>query len=242
VDGYLTDLITDRSVDFIAKSASPFFLEVCYNAPHWPFQKPGDAARSKATYGPETGTRTDYVKMVERLDDGVGQIVKALNERKLDENTLVIFVSDNGGERLSDNGALFHGKYTLWEGGIRVPCILKWPGKLVAGKTRTQPTITMDLTATILAAAGMPAKLDGIDLLAESKEERTFCWRLPRPSAQFGQKAVRRGDWKYIADRDSELLFDLAKDIGERTNLAYKYPEIVKDLKSRLADWEAILP
>ena len=250
-EGYLTDLITEKAEQFIAANAAkPFFLEVTYNAPHWPFQPPGKPDdRTKANYGPETGTRADYIKIVERLDDGVGRILKSLDDRKLADNTLVIFFSDNGGERLSDNGPLFHGKYTLWEGGIRVPCIIRWPGKFDAGKESHQPIITMDITATILTAAGakLPANLDGenmIDEIAGKKEikPRNLFWRLPRPNSKFGQKASRYGNWKFIVDRDSELLFDLAKDIGERKNLAYQHPDVVKEIKAALTKWEATLP
>lgn len=250
-EGYLTDLITSRAEKFIiTKREKPFFLEVTYNAPHWPFQPPGKpGGRTKETYGPETGTRADYIKIVEQLDDGIGRILKALDDQKLRENTLVIFFSDNGGERLSDNGPLFHGKYSLWEGGIRVPCLMRWPGKLPTGKISNMPIITMDLATTILSVTGakLPANLDGVNLLDQiiSKEAlnpRSLFWRLPRPDEKYGQKAARYGNWKYIEDRESDLLFDLAKDVGERKNLAYEHPEIVKEIKAALAEWEATLP
>jgi arylsulfatase A-like enzyme len=246
--GYLTDLITERAEKFIeSRSGKPFFLEVAYNAPHWPFQVPGkEDVRDKSNYGPETGTRAEYVKIVERMDQGVGRILDALERKKLSNDTLVIFVSDNGGERLSDNGPLFHGKYSLWEGGIRVPCLLRWPGMLSA-KVSDLPLITMDLTSTILTAAGVVMKLDGIDVVPVltgkvAAKERTFFWRLPRPNSYFGQVAVRRGDWKYIFDRESELLFNLGNDIGERKNLAYQFPHTVKELRTAAAEWAKTLP
>ncbi len=252
--GYLTDLITERSIAFLEKNAQgPFFLEVAYNAPHWPFQTPDtpDDKRSKKTYGPETGPRADYVRMVERLDQGVGKLLDALDAAGRKEDTLVVFFSDNGGERLSDNGPLFHMKYTLWEGGIRVPCLARWPGVLPENTVSAQPVIVMDWTASILTAAGVTPPvgqpLDGQDVLpvlarTEAPRERTFFWRLPRPNEQFGQKAVRRGKWKYVLDREVELLFDLEKDIGERHNLAFTHPEVVKELRKALAEWEATLP
>ncbi len=252
--GYLTDLITERALAFVRKQAKqPFFLEVAYNAPHWPFQppnKPNDI-RNFLTYGPLTGTRADYVKMVEHLDAGIGQLLEALAVQGLAKDTLVIFFSDNGGERLSDNGPLFHGKYTLWEGGIRVPAVVRWPEVIPAGRVSAQPVITTDLTATILAAAKVtpPADppLDGEDvlpILAGTKplRDRTFFWRLPRPDGRFGQKAVRRGNWKYILDREMDLLFDLDKDVGERTNLAYRHPAVVAELQKALWQWERALP
>ena len=229
-------------------------MEVAYNAPHWPFQRPGrpaDVRTPKKNYGPETGTRADYAAMVEALDAGVGKVLAALDRHRVAKDTLVVFISDNGGERLSDNGPLFHGKYTLWEGGVRVPGIVRWPGVVPAGGTSGQPVITMDWTASILAAAGAaPPKdrpLDGEDVLPilagkAPAKERTFFWRLPRPDAAFGQKAARRGTWKYVADREAELLFDLAADPGERKSLAYRHPDTVAALRSALAAWEKTLP
>jgi arylsulfatase A-like enzyme len=252
--GYLTDLITERSLAFLKKNARrPFFLEVAYNAPHWPFQVPDkpDDVRTTKNYGPETGTRIDYVRMVEHLDRGVGKLLEAVESKGLAKETLVIFFSDNGGERLSDNRPLFHGKYTLWEGGIRVPCLMRWPGAIPARTVSAQPVITMDLASTILAAAGItpPSErpLDGEDVLPilagkKPMRERTFFWRLPRPDEKFGQKAIRRGKWKYVWDREVELLFDLEKDSGERRNLAFQHPTVVKALRQALADWEAKLP
>jgi arylsulfatase A len=251
--GYLTDQLTQRADAFIRKQqAKPFFLSLCYNAPHYPFQRPNQQGdiRTKLNYGPTTGTRADYVQMVERMDDGVGRVMKTLEELNLTKNTLVCFTNDNGGERLSDNGPLFHGKFSLWEGGIRVPCIMSWPGHLPAGVESKQPIISMDLTATFLAAAGVQfadAKLDGQDilpLLAWNKPplERSLFWRMRLPGEPLGQHAIRRGKWKYIVDRRSELLFDLDQDIGERKNLAFQHPDIAADMRSALIEWEKSLP
>jgi arylsulfatase A-like enzyme len=183
--------------------------------------------------------------MLERVDQGVGRILETLEKHKLLDNTLVAFSSDNGGYKLSDNQPLFHYKASLWEGGVRVPCLMRWPGKLPAGMTRSQMGITMDLTATFLAAAGaLPAdgKLDGIDLLPilsgnAQPRERAFFWRIQRSDRQ--QKAVRQGKWKYLKDASTEFLFDLDADIGERRNLAYQHPELVTRLRQLHAAWEA---
>ena len=260
---YLTDEFTRRAVNFIDRHAlEPFFLEVAYNAPHWPFEPPGLAPsdpRRQRPLRPQAGglllfempddatpaTRAEYVSMVERADKGIGEILQALDRHGITRNTLVIFTSDNGGEWLSRNAPFFHRKATLWEGGIRVPLILRWPARLPAGKTSEQAAITMDLSASILAAGGvsLPSDFhpDGINLLpslAGEKPlvERQLFWRLVRSERQ--QKAVRSGDWKLLVDGGQYLLFDLKSDPGERSDLAAQHPDAVKRLKGLLADWE----
>jgi len=249
--GYLTDLITEHSLAFLKQTEEPFFLEVTYNAPHFPFQppdKPNDV-RNPRTHGPDIGTRDDYIKMVERMDQGIGKLLDALDDKGIAKQTLVIYFSDNGGDRLANNGPLFHGKYTLWEGGVRVPCVLRWPSVLPEKQDSAQQTIVMDLTASMLAAAGaqMPDDLDGVDIVPmlngkENPKERSFFWRLPRPSDRFGQRAARKGKWKYVFDRETDMLFDLEKDISERHNLAYENPDRIKEIRAELADWESKLP
>ena len=257
-EGYMTDLITERSVGFIEQHADhPFFLYVSYNAPHWPFQPPD---RRWVAYPEERfkGTRRDYNSMVERIDDGIGEILAALDQKRLASKTLVIFTSDNGGERLSRNVPFFHHKVSLWEGGIRVPCLIRWPGQLPAGTTSRQASITMDFSATILAAAGTEPPegrtLDGINLVPILKgdkpvQDRALFWRTPilgpcTPSyANFEcmlQKAVRKGRWKYVLDgyEKLELLFDLENDPGEQRSLAYQYPEVVRELRDLGKQWE----
>jgi arylsulfatase A-like enzyme len=250
-EGYLTDLLTDKAIDFLTvNKARPFFIYLAYTAPHWPFQPPGrayDAAASE-TYGPEHGTREDYVRMVERMDNQIGRLLGVLAEHKLTEHTLVIFTSDNGGERLSDNGPFSRGKYTLWEGGVRVPGVARWPGKIPAGTESSQGVITADWTVSILNASGtlIPQswKFDGENVLpalqgkAQSKD-RTFFWRMPN------QRAVRSGKWKYIQDGmlpgkfPSDFLFDLEADPGEHRDLALRRPDIVQELRATLVRWEA---
>jgi len=247
-EGYLTDLLTERAVAFIDRGVNdgggePFFLYLPYNAVHWPFQPPGNPqdVRTPATWF--DGGRADYARMLEAMDAGIGRILAALDRRNLSRDTLVIFTNDNGGERLSRNAPLFHRKGTLWEGGIRVPYLLRWPGTAPAGKVSAQMTITMDLTATILAAAGVEPRrpLDGINLLPiwqgrAPLTERAFYWRINSPDRR--QKAVRRGDWKYVVDGSIEMLFDLRRDVGERTDLSYRRPAVVKELRDLLAQWE----
>ena len=262
-EGYFTDLINDRAAKFIREHAKqPFFLYVPHLAVHAPFQPP-DAPQTPVVTKDSMhhGSRAIYKAMVERIDQGVGMILAELAKQGLAENTLVVFSSDNGGERYSRNAPLFHHKATVWEGGIRVPCLMRWPAKLPKGKTTSQMAITMDLHATFLAAARsvVPASagseppkggttndekpLDGIDIVplltSDAKPiDRTFFWRIDRSNRK--QKAIRHGKWKYINDGNTmDLLFDLEADIGERTNLGYQHPEILEDLKSRLKAWEA---
>jgi arylsulfatase A len=252
--GYMTDLITSRAVRFIENNATtPFFLEVAYNAAHWPFQRPGNptrAANNARFQRPDDSipaTRADYVAMLEHADGGIGAIMATLKKRGLDKNTLVIFTNDNGGEWLSNNAPLFHRKDTLWEGGIRVPAIFWWPSVLPAGRTANTPGITMDLTATVLAAAGtaIPTSFEGRDLVpmlsgraaATVLAERPLFWRIDTRDRQ--QRAVRRGPWKLLVDGDDQLLFDLSRDIGERHDVAASNPSIVRELQALLTAWEA---
>jgi len=261
---YLTDEISARAVRFIDRHANePFFLEVAYNAPHWPFQPPDLPTSDWRRQGPphpeavgdrrliqmpddsRPATRADYVRMVERLDAGVGRILDALDRHGKTRDTLVIFSSDNGGEWLSRNAPFFHRKISLWEGGIRVPLLMRWPARLAAGKTSEQPAITLDLNATILAASGVTIPSgyapDGIDLIPTLAGEapaieRSFFWRHTRPERQ--QKAVRAGQWKLLIDGGQYFLFDLKTDSAERDDQAAQHPEIVSKLKAMLAEWE----
>lgn len=251
---YLTDEFTRRAEAFIQQHASgPFFLEVAYNATHWPYQRP-DLPEGKRGWDHyrETGTREDYIAMLERADQGIGRILEALDRQKLAQNTLVIFTSDNGGEWLSRNAPLFHRKSTLWEGGIRVPLLLRWPARLAAGTISSQLGITMDLTASILAAAGVKPpdsyRPEGIDLVGPLQKgtavDRTLFWRMPPAPGAAGtppvtQRAVRRGNWKYLDDRGQYFLFDLRTDPGERHDVAQQRADLVRELRTLVARWEA---
>jgi arylsulfatase A-like enzyme len=250
--GYLTDEISARANAFIeGHQRQPFFLEVAYNTPHWPFQPPGLPADQRSR--PDLlhdGTRADYVAMVESGDRGVGELLAALDRLRLARNTLVIFTSDNGGEWLSRNAPFFHRKSTLWEGGIRVPALLRWPDQLPAGLVSRQVGITMDLTASILAAAGVTPppsyRPEGINLLPLLKEqrlvERTLFWRIKNNARD--QKAVRRGRWKYLRDGVGtvdgvhEFIFDLDADPAERQDLSIAHAAMLAEFRKLLADWE----
>lgn len=250
VNGYSTELIRDRAVQFIETHAkSPFFLYVPFNAVHWPFQRPGklNDVRMRPTWF--DGTREgDYKPMLESVDSAIGQVLAVLQRHKLANNTLVIFTNDNGGERLSDNRPFFHHKGTLWEGGIRVPAIVRWPARLPAGKVSRQAAISMDFAATIAAACGVTADtrqpFDGINLLPmlegkQMEQERTFFWRINR--ADRKQRACRRGKWKWISDAGSPQLFDLTQDPAERRDVSWQDPERARAMEALVDGWEAEL-
>lgn len=251
--GYMTDLITARAVRFIeANWRRRIFLEVAYSAPHWPYQPPGRSSTSPATTrhpqpdDSDTATRAEYVAMVEGADRGTGEMLRALERIGMSRNTLVIFTSDNGGEWLSRNAPLFNRKSTVWEGGIRVPAIVSWPGRVRAGAVSEQVGITMDLTASVLSAAqvNVPpgAKHEGMDLLPvlEGRAlpvERTLFWRAGVAGQR--QRAVRRGDWKLINDGNHVMLFDVVHDPGELQDLSSERQDIARLLHPLLAEWEA---
>ena len=249
VEGYMTDLITERSVRFIEENAErPFFIDVAYNAPHWPYQPPDSAYRSPGRaahlqpHSENTSTRADYVSMVERVDEGVAEILAALDRLDLTENTLVIFTNDNGGELLSNNEPFFHRKWTVWEGGIRVPTLIKWPGRIPAGTVSHQVGITMDLTRTVLTAAGalVPDDLEGVDLLPvlsgqAPEHERTLFWETDYGG--FTQFAVRSGDWKLVRDGRATFVYDVRRDPGERNDLAKQRQSVARRLSLLLDSW-----
>jgi arylsulfatase A-like enzyme len=225
---------------------------VAFNAAHWPFQipdHPSVAAGNGRFVQPQedpTNSRRDYVAIVERADQGVGKILATLERLGLTRNTLVIYTQDNGGEWLSRNAPLFHRKNTVWEGGIRVPAIFKWPGRIPAGKTSAQVGITMDLTATILAATNSTvpaeAKLEGMNLLpllqdGAQRTERTLFWRVTTQARR--QRAVRQGDWKLVLDGGVPFLYNLASDVGERNDLANQRQDMVRKLFPLIGQWEA---
>jgi arylsulfatase A-like enzyme len=251
-EGYLTDLLTEQAVAFISRSIDrPFFLSVQYTAPHWPWQRPGDlpyppsSEPDAAASWTKGGSPEIYAAMIKRLDDGIGAILAALDKAGLRENTLVVFTSDNGGEKYSQMEPFAGKKMQLWEGGIRVPAMMRWPRVLTADKKNDQVAITMDWTATILAAAQVQldpgSPLDGINLLPVCRgdapiQSRTIAWRTFQRTRH---KALRHGDWKYLHDGKSEHLFNVVRDPGEKHNLKSENPERLEELKNLFRDWEA---
>ncbi|HEX2651571.1 MAG TPA: sulfatase-like hydrolase/transferase [Burkholderiales bacterium] len=252
--GYLTDLITEKAVSFVkANARSPFFLSVHYNAPHWPWETRGDAAEAKRIaqvpskiFHFDGGSVPTYLKMIHHMDEGIGRILEELRKNKLEENTLVVFTSDNGGERFSDTWPLVGKKMDLLEGGIRVPYLVRWPGSVKAGGTTDQLAVTMDWVATFLEAAGVsPDKefpLDGRSLLNVIRKNKTFKRELFWKMTFRKQKAMRSGEWKYLSIEGDEFLFNLEKDVRERANYAKRRPDVFEKLKKNYEAWDASLP
>lgn len=254
--GYMTELLTERAIEYLKRRRSkPFYLSLHYTAPHWPWEGPRDVAASRTVRrGYDEfrggGSFKIYAEMMKSLDEGIGRVLLSLREAKLAGETLVIFTSDNGGERFSYNWPFRGEKGQLLEGGIRVPLIARWPGIIPAGRAAEQVAITMDWTATILAAAGAkPAsdaehKLDGIDLLPvlrgyqeRSPSERTLFWR------HDVQSAVRAGRWKYLNDGNKEYLFDILSDERENADYRKTHPLEFARLKEEFVNWDKqVLP
>jgi arylsulfatase A-like enzyme len=246
-DGYLTDVFTDRAVDFVTRPHSkPFYLSLHYTAPHSPWEGPADRATADHTdhgAGPMTngGSLGAYAEMVRNMDSGIGRVLAALRRARLERNTLVIFTSDNGGERYSFNWPFSFQKLFLYEGGIRVPAIVRWPGVVPAGAVTEQAAITMDWTATILAAGGASVDcgaLDGASLLPTLPRERelydrALFWRTRT------RAAARVGRWKYVQEGTEEHLYDLGIDLGEKTDLKAREAVQFAELERRYSSWAA---
>ena len=245
-EGYLTNLITDKTIDFIKRSHdSPFFISLQYTAPHWPWQLPGDdpypVGESHRVFK-EGGSPEIYAGMIGNLDTNIGRILKELKNQNLSESTVIIFTSDNGGEKFSNMSPLQGRKGQLWEGGIRVPACVVWPTKIQSGQVSELPVVTMDWTVTMLdlAKATIPKDLvfDGMSLLPVFQDvhfntERTLYWRTSNFSLY---DALRKGNWKFLRSGEEEFLFDLEKDPGEANNLKDDYPTKFEELKSEFEE------
>ena len=256
-DGYLTDLITDHGLDFVrrmaggARSGTPFFLSLHYTAPHWPWETRDDEALAQEVKGNlfhlHGGNIDTYRRMIHHMDEGIGRLMDLLRAEGLERDTLVVFTSDNGGERFSDNWPLVGGKMDLTEGGIRVPWIAHWPAVIAPGSTSTQTCMTMDWSATMLDAAGATAAashpLDGRSLMpllhdATWRNDQPLFWRMNHR----GQRAMRHGPWKYLRVDGHDYLFNLEGDERERANLAPIAPERLAAMVQAWEAWEATMP
>jgi arylsulfatase A-like enzyme len=254
--GYLTDLLGNRAVDVVngyAKTRQPFFVSLHFNAPHWPWEAPGDEAESErlraqnrglAAY--DGGSQKTYQKMIVAMDQAIGRVLKALDDNRLTTNTIVIFTSDNGGERFAMTWPFTGRKTELLEGGLRIPSIISWPARIPQGKTSDQVSITMDWMPTLLAAAGTspdPAlPPDGMNLLSHltanaAPVSRTLYWRYKANA----QRAIRDGDMKFLKILDNTFLFNVVEDPMERANLKERQKDVYDRLVAKWLEWNATM-
>ena len=242
--GYLTDLFTEKALQVVRKShTKPFYLSLHYNAPHSPWEGPGDANLDHSKHNPlqaGNGSPQKYAEMMHSMDDGIGRVLKAVADAGLEQNTLIIFTSDNGGIRYGNNWPFSFQKGNCWEGGIRVPAIVRWKGVVPEGRITGQPAITMDWTATILAATGAKPDprypFDGEDLLPvctgeKAAHDRTLFWR------NNVHDAARMGKWKYLKEQKGEHLWDLTFDPGEKKDIKDDHPEIFNSMRTMYKEW-----
>lgn len=250
---YMTELITSQAKSWLSKQSAetPFFLYLPYTSPHDPFQGPNDRiGRPLQGEEWEFKSREKYIEMVEAMDKGIGEILVALENNNQAKETIVIFFSDNGGTGIANNGILSGFKGQVYEGGIRVPCIIRWPGKVAANKVSTQTAMSIDLSRSILEAAGVKTsdvKLDGYNILEHVLQNkpnvnRTMFWRAKRNEKV--RKAVRDGDLKYLVETENgsvtdEKMFNLNNDPSELNDLLLTNPEKAKALRQKIDKWEA---
>jgi arylsulfatase A-like enzyme len=257
--GYVTDLLADRTIETLDKRKSdgkPFFISLHFTAPHWPWEgndtdgraesdrlaaNPGAGAGGIQHY--DGGDLATYARMMKSMDDNIGRVLAKLAALGMDRDTIVVFTSDNGGERFSDTWPFTGKKTELLEGGLRVPAIVRWPGVVQPGSRSTAPIVSMDWLPTFVAAGGGqqdPAfPSDGVDIGAAltggSLPERSLFWRY----GYRAQRAHRRGNYKYLKINDNEFLFDVVADPLERGNLKDRQPERFAQLKAGWEQWDA---
>jgi arylsulfatase A-like enzyme len=232
-NGYMTDLIGDRAVASIgdyAKSKTPFLLSLHFNAPHWPWEAPGDEAESqriKALIDYDGGSLQTYARMVGEMDLQVGRVLQALELAGIANNTVVIFTSDNGGERFADTWPFTGKKTELLEGGLRIPALVRWPGHIPPGsKTQPDPAYPMDGMSLVPVLTQNAAPVS-----------RKLFWRYKNNA----QQAIRDGDFKWLLIAGNTFLFNVVADPLERANLKLREPEVYRRLVAEYEAWNATM-
>ncbi|MBI4902952.1 MAG: sulfatase-like hydrolase/transferase [Acidobacteria bacterium] len=247
-EGHLTDLFKREALRIIDENrARPFFLYLAFNAPHIAStfdkkarQVPEKYERMYSTEGAPYNRKVEYPALCTQMDDAIGEVMARLRAHGLDDNTLVVFISDNGGDGAADNGPLRGRKAQLFEGGLRIPLIARWPGRIAAGRVNRGFVTTLDLFPTFLSASGAPppaaVKLDGFDLMpvleGRAQTQRRECFYQEKSS-----KAARVGQWKWVEARYGGGLFDLSRDLGEKTDLSAEKPEVLAMVKGAWTRW-----
>jgi len=255
--GYMTDLLADAAIAALERrnrDGKPFLISLHFTAPHWPWEGNDEAGRAESAYLDgkpndgqlhiahyDGGTMEAYAGMMRSLDSNIGRVLEKLTELGMDANTVVIFTSDNGGERFSNNWPFTGRKTELLEGGMRIPAIVRWPGVTRPGSTSDVPIMSMDWLPTFLAAAGVRQHpdypSDGLDILPAIRggtlPDRRLFWRFNNK----GQEAARLGKWKYLKIAGNTFLFDVVADPLERGNLKNREPEKFAELESAFAAW-----
>jgi arylsulfatase A-like enzyme len=252
--GYMTHLLGERAVAAIndyARNGRRFLLSLHFSAPHWPWEAPGDQAESERLQGTrlrhyDGGTQRTYGRIVQAMDLQVGRVLRALDAHGLSDNTIIVFTSDNGGERFSDNWPFTGMKLDLLEGGLRVPALVCWPDRIPAGRTSEQVMVTMDWFPTLLEAASTVPHADyptdGLSLLpvltgnADPAPRKLF-WRYRMNE----QRAMRDGDFKYLKIRENEFLFNVVDDPRERANLKERHNDLFDRMVSEWIGWNATM-
>jgi arylsulfatase A-like enzyme len=250
--GYLTDLLGARAVDLIetyAGTGKPFLISLHFSAPHWPWEAPGDEAESQRLrnlFHYDGGTQRTYQRIIQQMDLQIGRVLQALDAAGAGQETIVVFTSDNGGERYSDTWPFTGRKTELLEGGLRIPAVIRWPGRIPCGAISEQVAIGMDFFPTLLAAVGTAPDpefpSDGIDLLPMLTESaapvrRKLFWRYKYND----QQAARDGDWKYLKILENTFLFDVAQDPMERANLKERHRDVYERLVAEWTEWDATM-
>jgi arylsulfatase A-like enzyme len=253
-NGYLTELLGSRAVEVVntyARAGQPFLLSLHFNAPHWPWEAPGDMAESERLKGQslkdlDGGTQETYRLMVQTMDSQIGHVLGALEQQSLLADTIVIFTSDNGGERFANTWPFTGRKTELLEGGLRVPAIISWPAVLPRGATSNQVAITMDWLPTLLAAVGSTPDpsfpSDGINLLPRlasgaTSSSRTLFWRYKANA----QRAIRDGEFKFLKIANNTFLFNVVEDPMERANLKERRRDVYERLVGKWLEWNATM-